>query len=121
MTAARNRRFDSSPAFTKADPDLDTRIRRNVPPVVIGDLDAPRRAGRCTVDILVDEHPYRPAGGSEQTVGELANEVTCVSLDAPRMVVSVRCDGEPVSQENLDQILAQPLSDFAKLTNITPE
>ena len=31
------------------------------------------------------------------------------------MVVSVRCDGEPVSQENLDQILAQPLSDFAKL------
>ena len=31
------------------------------------------------------------------------------------MVVSVRCDGEPVTQERLDQILTQPLSDYAKL------
>jgi len=67
------------------------------------------------VDIFVDEQPYQPAGGSDRTVGELANEVAGASQAAPRMVVSVRCDGEPVSQENLDQILTQPLSDFAKL------
>lgn len=70
------------------------------------------------MDILVDEQAYQPTGGIEQTVGELADEVihaSQVSEDDPRMVVGVFCDGEPVSQENLDDILSRPLSDFAKL------
>ena len=70
------------------------------------------------MDILVDERAYQPTGGSEQTVGELADEVVRASQDtqdAPRIVVGVFCDGEPVSQDHLDQVLMKPLRDFEKL------
>jgi len=70
------------------------------------------------VDILVDEQTYEPTGGPAMTVGELADEVVRSSQDspdAPRIVVGVFCDEEPVPQDNLDHVLTQPVSDFEKL------
>lgn len=70
------------------------------------------------MDILVDEQTYEPTGSATMTVGELAEEVvrsTQDSSDAPRIVVGVYCDGEPVPQDNLDHVLLQPVSDFEKL------
>lgn len=66
--------------------------------------------------ILVDDEPYQPAGGPEQTVQELANEV-CQIGRAPqeRLVVGLRCDGQAVADDQLDRVLQTPARAFDQL------
>jgi hypothetical protein len=72
------------------------------------------------MDIWVDDQPYTTTGDARQTVGELANEV-CGSAEpsAPRLVVALRCDGQPVAAESLTTVLQTPASDFQQLELLT--
>ena len=67
------------------------------------------------MQVFVDEQAYQPQGGPDQTLGQLAAEVGLAVPGKPRMLVSLCCDGQPVSQDNLGAILDRPASDFQKL------
>jgi len=68
------------------------------------------------VEILVDDQPYEPSGPSDQTVAELAKEI-CATTDkcGERMVVGLRCDGEPIADDDLEAVLRSPSDRFGRL------
>ena len=66
--------------------------------------------------ILVDDELYEPAGLPDQTVAELANEICAASAaSGQRMVVGLRCDGDPVAGNRLESVLQAPASEFGQL------
>jgi hypothetical protein len=68
------------------------------------------------VQILVDDQPYMMTGPSDQTVGELANEVSLSNGGSEgRFVVSLRCDGQAVGQQELASILQTPAQSYDRL------
>ncbi len=67
------------------------------------------------MSILVDDKPYQSTGPAEQTVRELAWEVCGRDGGAERLVVSVRCDGEAVSDAELDAVLDTPSSRYGRV------
>lgn len=68
------------------------------------------------MEILVDDQPYQATGDSDQTVAELADEVSQASGPTPsRMVVGLRCDGQPVDDTQLEEILHAPARRFTRL------
>ena len=68
------------------------------------------------MEILVDDERYARLGPPDQTIGELANEVTQASKAAgQRIVVSICCDGEPVASEQLEATLEAPSGRFQRV------
>jgi hypothetical protein len=67
------------------------------------------------MQVFVDEQAYQPQGGTDQTLGQLAAEVGLADPGKPRMVVSLCCDGQPISQDDLGAILDRPARDFERL------
>lgn len=66
--------------------------------------------------VLVDDRPYTMAGPANQSLGELANEVCAANRqDEPRYVVSIRCDGQPLSQEDLAEALASAAERYERV------
>lgn len=70
--------------------------------------------------IFVDDQPYASPGKAGQTVAELANEV-CQKDAEPgsRLVVGIRCNGEQVANDQLDQVLASPAEQFDSIELLT--
>lgn len=68
------------------------------------------------MQILVDQTPYVTGGPPTQTVKQLANEI-CRSdgHEIGRLIVALSCDGQPVSEEQLAEVLESPLTRFARL------
>jgi hypothetical protein len=67
--------------------------------------------------ILIDDEPYLTEVPRGQTVQQLAQSA-CRGDDpdqADRIVVSLRCDGEPVPDHQLDEVLQTTVSAFEKL------
>lgn len=68
------------------------------------------------MQILVDDQPYIMTGPANQTVGELANEVSLSTGGSEaRFVVSLRCDGQAVGQQELASVLQTPASSYDRL------
>lgn len=72
------------------------------------------------MQIFVDDQPYVSPGKAGQTVAELANEV-CQNCTEPgnRLVVGIRCNGEQVANDQLDQVLASPAEQFDSIELLT--
>lgn len=70
-------------------------------------------------EILVNDRPYTPSASTTRTVAELAGEVCRSEKDCPRMVVSLRCDGQDVENEHIEKILACPVEQFQKIEMLT--
>ncbi len=69
--------------------------------------------------IFVDDQPYEPAGGRDQTLGQLAQEVGVADAAHPRLVVNIHCDGQPLPEEDMEQMLARPIAQYETLELIT--
>jgi len=69
--------------------------------------------------VFVDDRPYTPAGGREQTLGQLAQEVGESDAAHPRLVVNIHCDGQPLPEEGMEEMLARPIEQFDTLELIT--
>ncbi len=67
------------------------------------------------MQVFVDGAVYEPAGGGEQTVGELAAEVGTAAAGERRIVVRLECDGRPVEDDEIGAVLARRAGDFQKL------
>jgi len=67
------------------------------------------------MQVFVDQQAYQPQGGPDQTLGQLAAEVGLATPGKPRMVVSLCCDGQPISQDDLGPIMDRPARDFERL------
>ncbi|MEP0841985.1 MAG: hypothetical protein HRF43_04655, partial [Phycisphaerae bacterium] len=66
--------------------------------------------------ILVNDEPYAPACPSDKTVRAVAQAVcTSARPEQRRLVVALYCDGQAVSDEQLDAILDRPASDFGRI------
>ncbi|HPD31903.1 MAG TPA: hypothetical protein PLL20_18065 [Phycisphaerae bacterium] len=66
--------------------------------------------------VLVDDRPYTMAGPANQSLAELANEACAANRqDEPRYVVSIRCDGQPLSQEDLAEALESPAERYERV------
>jgi hypothetical protein len=66
------------------------------------------------VEILVDDEIYQSATAAEQTVRELTNELREIA-GANRLVVALRCNGKPVSDDELDEVLAAPATRYERI------
>ncbi len=68
------------------------------------------------MEILVDDRPYSSECGNDQTVAELASEV-CQNQPAgqERLVVRLCCDGQAVSDDELESILKKQTQEFERL------
>ncbi len=66
--------------------------------------------------VLVDDRAYQPQGGAAQTLRELAREV-CESAgnSGPRLVMSVRCDGNLVTSDRLNTVLDTAVNRYQRL------
>ena len=71
------------------------------------------------LEILVNDRPYSPVATAPQTVAELASEICQAEPGTPRMVVSLRCDGEDVENERIEKVLASPVEQFQKIEMLT--
>jgi len=71
------------------------------------------------MEIYVDDKAYQPAGGRQQTLGQLAQEVAQADPTSPRLVVNIHCDGQPLPEDRLEEMLAQPIERFDKLELVT--
>lgn len=66
--------------------------------------------------IQVNDEPYTMIGPPDQTLGELANEVCqATSGSGARFVVGLRCDGRPVTQEELESVLQTSAARYDRL------
>jgi hypothetical protein len=73
-----------------------------------------------TMEIWVDDQPYAMTGDAGQTVGDLANEVCATEQGSgPRLVVALRCDGQPVAADSLSTVLQTPAGRFQQLELLT--
>ncbi len=65
------------------------------------------------MQILVDDEAYTPTGGPDQSLQALAEEVSARRPDGVRrLVVGLRCDGQEVPPDRLDEVLARAVSTF---------
>ncbi|MDM8006618.1 MAG: hypothetical protein QUV05_10800 [Phycisphaerae bacterium] len=66
--------------------------------------------------VLVDDRPYAMTGPPTQSLAELANEVCRASRQGQtRYVVSIRCDGQPVGQQELAVALQSPTDRYERV------
>lgn len=66
--------------------------------------------------ILVDDQPYEQPDSSALTVRELARKVCEGGCgEQRRIVVAVYCDGQPVEDHRLDNVLDAPMTGFTDL------
>jgi hypothetical protein len=66
------------------------------------------------VEVLVNDQPYTLSGPADQSLRDLAREI-CSGPAEDRVVVSIRCDGRPVAQHELEAMLDRAASDFGRL------
>lgn len=68
------------------------------------------------MQVLVDDRPYTMTGPPSQSLGELANEICLASRqDEARYVVSIRCDGQPVGQQELAAALQSQTDQYERV------
>ncbi|MBP7936265.1 MAG: hypothetical protein KA354_16610 [Phycisphaerae bacterium] len=70
-------------------------------------------------EILVNDRPYPSPASGVKTVAELATEVCQAETASPRMVVSLRCDGQDVENERIEKVLASAVEQYQKIEMLT--
>jgi len=72
--------------------------------------------------IFLDNQPFADADlAPEATVGQLIDTVKATLTGSGRLLISLRCEDEPVSPERLESILPDPIRDFHRLDLQTDE
>ena len=67
------------------------------------------------MQVRVNDQPDQPVGMDHKALGDLAREVCHTDDERPRMVVDLRCDGQAVTEADLDRFLASPLDAFEQV------
>jgi hypothetical protein len=71
------------------------------------------------MQVRVNNQDYQTSAGPDQTLGELAQEVAQADPAVPHLVVNIHCDGQPLPDDQMDQMLAKPIRDFQQLELVT--
>ncbi len=67
------------------------------------------------MDVFLDDQPFGMETTPETTVGQVLDQVLQHVRSQGRVVSSIRCDGVEISGEELDQTLAKPANDYARI------
>lgn len=67
------------------------------------------------MDAFLDDTPYNVEGSADITVGEVLDQVLHHVRSQGRVVTSIRCDGIEIDSTMLDETLAKPASDYARI------
>jgi len=67
------------------------------------------------MQVYLDDEPFDPQTDAQTTVGDVVEEVKGHLPTQQRMLVAIRCDGEEIASEKLEDVLASPIGSYAKV------
>jgi hypothetical protein len=67
------------------------------------------------MEVYLDDEPFHPQTHPQTTVGDVIEQAKTRLPSEQRMLVAIRCDGQEVPSERLEDVLASPIDAYAKV------
>lgn len=71
------------------------------------------------MEVYVDNESYTPAEPLPETIDELVAQIKLQLADRDRIIVTIRCDDEPVEEQGIDAVMTQPPTQYQRLDFVT--